>query len=305
MASRTLLDKVVGLRESPAPHLLLLTDTTAVSGRPLLYSLVHAHLRAGTRVLYLTTSEYPQDLRQHIKDEGTVGKIEFFDGATDPCGWDSGEPAECVTQPLPEVMRKGRRGCRTGGKVAVVVDRLEGLAMHQDTTTLVRGLHTLANEKPPSPAEGEVGQVVVYCGRDVVSEGLLQAVTHLATCVLHLQPTQPCSCSVVLKKPSGKVTKAHEEFSLTPDFKIHGVKAAQKTAGPAKVPAETPSSDPTPESLLAASTFSLSLTEDQRRAKNELLLPHTRVQGEGGQIHYTPDREDDWDEDDPDDDLDI
>lgn len=76
---------------------------------------------------------------------GTVGKIEFFDGATDPCGWDSGEPAECVTQPLPEVMRKGRRGCRTGGKVAVVIDRLEGLVLHQDTTQLVRGLHTLAN----------------------------------------------------------------------------------------------------------------------------------------------------------------
>lgn len=76
---------------------------------------------------------------------GTAGKIEFFDGATDPCGWDSGVPAECVTQPLPEVMRKGRRGCRTGGKVAVVVDRLEGLALHQDATQLVRGLHILAN----------------------------------------------------------------------------------------------------------------------------------------------------------------
>lgn len=76
---------------------------------------------------------------------GTAGKIEFFDGATDPCGWDSGEPAECVTQPLPEVMRRGRRGCRTGSKVAVVVDRLEGLVLHQDATQLVRGLHTLAN----------------------------------------------------------------------------------------------------------------------------------------------------------------
>lgn len=68
-----------------------------------------------------------------------------------------------------------------------------------------------------------------------------------------------------------------EEFSLTPDFKVYGVKAAQKVTGPVRVPVDTPSSDPTPESLLAATTFSLSLTEDQRRAKNELLLPHTRL----------------------------
>lgn len=179
-----------------------------------------------------------------------------------------------------------------------MIDRLEDLMLHQDSGQLVRGLHTLARE-------GEVEQVVVYCGRDVVSDSMLQAVTHLASGVLHLQPTRPCSCATLLRKPSGKVIKAQEEFSLTPDFKVQGVKVFQKTTGQARVPADTSSSDPTPESLLAASTFSLSLTDEQRRAKNELLLPHTRVQGEGGQILYTPDREDDWDEDDPDDDLDI
>lgn len=30
-----------------------------------------------------------------------------------------------------------------------------------------------------------------------------------------------------------------------------------------------------------------------------------RIQSTGGQIHYTPDDVDDWDDDDPDDDLDI
>lgn len=296
VAQRTVLDRLVSLRESPAPRLLLLTDTAEVCGRGLLYCLVCAHLRAGTHVLYLTTSLHPAELHQHIKDDDTAGKIEFYDGATDPCGWDSGEPAECVTKPLPEVMKSR---CWTGGKVAVVVDRLEHLKLHQDSGQLVRGLHTLAHE-------GEVEQVVVYCGRDVVSEDMLEAVAHLASGVLHLHHTQPCSCAILVRKPSGKVIKAQEEFCLTPDFRVQGVRPAQKNTGQVGVPADTSaSSDPTPESLLAATTFSLSLTDEQRRAKNELLLPHTRVQGEGGQILYTPDQEDDWDEDDPDDDLDI
>ena len=57
-------------------------------------------------------------------------------------------------------------------------------------------------------AESEVEQVVVYCGRDVVGEDMLEAVTHLASAVLHLCHTQPCSCAILVKKPSGKVIKA-------------------------------------------------------------------------------------------------
>lgn len=56
--------------------------------------------------------------------------------------------------------------------------------------------------------EGEVEQVVVYCGRDVVSEDMLEAVAHLASGVLHLHHTHPCSCAILIRKPSGKVIKA-------------------------------------------------------------------------------------------------
>ncbi|KAF2350220.1 Elongator complex protein 5 [Trinorchestia longiramus] len=58
--------------------------------------------------------------------------------------------------------------------------------------------------------------------------------------------------------------------------------------------------------LVSQATFSLQLSDEERRAKNNLLLPHQRVlqSGTGGIVHYTPDSED-WDEEDPDDDLDI
>ncbi|KAG0724914.1 hypothetical protein GWK47_039633 [Chionoecetes opilio] len=269
MVSRTVLDRVVGLREAPPPHLLLLTDTVDVRGRGLLYCMVRAHLRAGTHVLYLTTNLHPEELQQHVKDDDTVGKVEFIDGVTDPCGWDSGEPAACVTRPLPEVMRSRMK---REGKVAVVVDRLEDLSLHQDSGRL---------------SGGEQGCVVTR----VVSESMLQAVTHLASGVLHLQATQPVSCAIVIKKPSGKVIKAQEEFILTPDLRVEGVRPALRSTGQGGAAGDFAStsstSDSTTDSLLAATTFSLALTEEQRRAKNELLLPHTRVRAGRSCTHWT------------------
>ncbi|KAJ1948212.1 hypothetical protein FBU59_001699 [Linderina macrospora] len=56
-------------------------------------------------------------------------------------------------------------------------------------------------------------------------------------------------------------------------------------------------------------SFNLSLTDKQREDKNSVVLPYTDAQmdegSSGGEIHYQLDDEDDWDSDDPDDDLEI
>ncbi|KAJ1908706.1 hypothetical protein IWQ60_011572 [Tieghemiomyces parasiticus] len=56
-------------------------------------------------------------------------------------------------------------------------------------------------------------------------------------------------------------------------------------------------------------SFNLELTDQQREAKNNLVLPHETAQSNetapSGAIFYQPDAADDFDEEDPDDDLDI
>ncbi|KAJ2889587.1 hypothetical protein GGI21_006515 [Coemansia aciculifera] len=57
-------------------------------------------------------------------------------------------------------------------------------------------------------------------------------------------------------------------------------------------------------------SFNLNLTDKQRRDKAEVALPYLEARvadtaGGGGEIIYQLDEEDDWDEDDPDDDLEI
>ncbi|KAK4294374.1 hypothetical protein Pmani_032996 [Petrolisthes manimaculis] len=295
--AKTLLGKLFRVTEVPTPQSFLLTDTVEVCGRGLLYSLVNAHLRLDTDVLYLTTTHSTQDIKSHFMQEGTPGKLIVYDGSKDPCGWDGGEGGVLLNQPLPEIFSdRLTSGGTEDKKVVVVIDRYEHILCSQESLHLIRGLHTLI-------AKEAVEQVIVYCGRDTVEENTLTALAHIAAVTTHLLPSHPLTCKVVLRKPSGKVIKTHEEFTLTKELQVQDVRPVKK-ATTSLPPVENTEADTI---LASQTTFSLTLTEDQRAAKNKLLLPHTRVQqaGVGGQIHYTPDDVDDWDDDDPDDDLDI
>lgn len=60
-----------------------------------------------------------------------------------------------------------------------------------------------------------------------------------------------------------------------------------------------------PESL---ATFKINFDEEELVARNALKLPYERTSDEvpsSGRIIYSPDSDDDFDEEDPDDDLDI
>ncbi|XP_046673197.1 elongator complex protein 5 [Homalodisca vitripennis] len=53
-------------------------------------------------------------------------------------------------------------------------------------------------------------------------------------------------------------------------------------------------------------TFKLGLEDEEKRARSELVLPYLKTAKPGsGEIVYEPDANDDWDEEDPDDDLNI
>ncbi|XP_069978894.1 elongator complex protein 5 [Penaeus vannamei] len=290
---KNILGKVLKCSETPIPRFLFLTDTSEVCGRGVLWSIVQSHLHNNASIIYLSTELSPEHIKSSLNIEESNGKLHFHDATVDPCGWDNDQPNVNVAQPLHNIMNssyvKGSGGTQ---KVVMVIDRLEKIALYQDPLQLIRSLHILASEE-------HVQQLIVLSGRDVLPENILSAVCHIASAVVYVLPTTPSSCKVVLKKPSGKVLKSHEEFTLTPDLQVQVRKAQSQTTLPS-------ASDPETDAILAAqTTFNLALTDDQRRAKNNLLLPHTRIQSTGGQIHYTPDDVDDWDDDDPDDDLDI
>ncbi|KAF9582805.1 hypothetical protein BGW38_010744 [Lunasporangiospora selenospora] len=112
-------------------------------------------------------------------------------------------------------------------------------------------------------------------------------------------------CEVEHKRKSGKVareTNAYHIGSPTGDLLVVNVwDVVGEMPDIEKLDMEeNQTSDPA-----ANLSFNLNLTEEQRRAKNETVLPYLKTQESTGAIYYEPDAGDDFDDDDPDDDLTI
>jgi regulator of RNase E activity RraB len=107
-----------------------------------------------------------------------------------------------------------------------------------------------------------------------------------------------CLAHLEWRKKSGKVeydTFGVQNNQIVPVTQLTGeVKEEEEEEVEIK-----PQADPA-----ANLSFNLNLTDEQRRAKENLVLPHYKAQQEGT-IYYDPDAADDFDDEDPDDDLDI
>lgn len=288
--SKAILGKIINKCDSFAPRLILITGSAEINGRGVVLSLVKSHLHTNNEIQYLTTALSPARLKSYIESEGLALKVTYFDGYSDAGGWKNIASCVHLQEPLEQVFSIGSP--KESKKPVVVIDKIDDVSNHQDSLNLIRSLHKIS-------ADENVEQLIVYASADCMQENLMSSLCHIASATIHLQSAVPYRCKIVLKKPSGKVLQSYEEFNLGPDLTVQDnrtVEVEKHQAG------ETNDADAI---LAVQTTFNLTLTEDQRKSKNMLLLPHTRVQSSGGQIHYTPDDVDDWDEEDPDDDLDI
>ena len=59
------------------------------------------------------------------------------------------------------------------------------------------------------------------------------------------------------------------------------------------------------DETMPSSTFNLQLSEKEREDRSKLELPYWKADKKDSKIEYIPDDNDDWDDEDPDDDLDV
>lgn len=115
---------------------------------------------------------------------------------------------------------------------------------------------------------------------------------------------KPYLCSIHHKRKSGKVTKQTETLSISHDYST--LSSSLHEPFTQSTPSTHTPSQADPSANLS---FDLTLTAKEKRDRANVILPYTRphislAKGEG-QIFYQPDEVDDFDESDPDDDLDI
>lgn len=177
--------------------------------------------------------------------------------------------------------------------VLVVLDSVVPLLDRYPLTTVCRGLHHCSQALA-------VRKIVAVVHNDLfLHETAPAALDYLAATVIHLKPDG--SCAVRHRRPSGKILWEHVYYTLDAEHKLLSTTPAA-VGCPLPRSSELCDADPDPAKDL---TFNLRLTDQSQRVRKGLSLPYEKPHQEGSLIYYEPDERDDFDGEDPDEDLDI
>jgi len=216
-------------------------------------------------------------------------------------GWNSGIPLKFPDCVLREV---------NPGKQTIVIDSLTDLLIFQNPTTvasMVRKLKLKASNK---------AKLFLVLHKNCLDENLAEAIQQLATTIVDTEKVDetdafPLLCKITHRKLGGKMVSSKEVVKMDVSGNIK-VEAYKEDRNKSKYIEE----DNSDEVIDKLTTFDIGTSRNkEKEAKEKLVLPfykeeqkdgEVKIQGEDpGKIYYEPDSGDDWDDDDPDDDLDF
>uniref|UniRef100_L7M7L7 Elongator complex protein 5 n=1 Tax=Rhipicephalus pulchellus TaxID=72859 RepID=L7M7L7_RHIPC len=261
--------------------LVLINDTLEQRGRLITDSFTNTWANRGHNVHILSYDREESVIRKCFPPS-TIDRIAIHDAFCTPEKCSPSTWMECfdkVTEPF-----------------TIVIDSLSTALVYHPFDDIYMGLLCLLRKIK------SLQMIVALLHTDVHEEHEVDKLCHLATTTLTPYMRDGAStlgCKTVHRKPGGRVAREDEEFFLKPDLSMTDIKkVAQKQD--AKPVTQQP--DPT-----ANLTFNLRLSEEEKAAKDNLVLPYVKTASSSkgkGEITYVMEREDDFDEeDDPDDDL--
>lgn len=281
---------------------LLIQDTVHFSGRQLLKSFVNAALHRGDdiHVILFETSE--EEFKKGFEKCQTQ-RLHIHDAYKDPLGWTK-QAAFTVHNFCLNHLTELLRSTSQQKPSIMVIDSLSFILRHISTTTVCSTIHQLKKG-------GSVRTIIGLLHADMHQKGTVGSVCHLATsdiAVTQGNTEENCLAKITKRAKSGKVLQDELTFTIKEDLTIQ----LQNTlnSGSQKSVMEENEMDPT-----ANLTFNLRLSDKEREAKEKLSLPFMFSKekkkailhsgSNSGRILYEPDANDDFDQEDPDDDLDV
>ncbi|KAE8750757.1 hypothetical protein FOCC_FOCC002467 [Frankliniella occidentalis] len=146
----------------------------------------------------------------------------------------------------------------------------------------------------------KINQLLCFVHGDMIPCGAssISHVKHLASTVVDLNNQ---IARITHRKPGGHVERKEEQFMLLSNGQFH----TQPIVGTGKGMGSPNTTLPQD-----VASFRVSLSDKEKEDRNKLILPYMRTvdnppEEGGGKVFYQPDAVDDWDDEDPDDDLDI
>lgn len=296
---------------------LLFEDSRTHSGRLLLYALANQISERFDQFHVFTTELSPDETSSYIGSE-VSSKLILHDIWTDPLGWNN--PAE-ETDPLklnPGSDFISRLCCRLApsvSKIVVVIDTISSfLPYHTDSQMCSAILSLVTASERISDIQNV--QVLGLLHSDLHSEKTVKALRYLATTQIKLSVEDPSLSTIrdahgvfeiLQNKKNGKVKRQKEVYRVDGN---HHLELSVYDQQQKQENSHGNDAQPDPTANL---TFNLTLKESERIAKEKVVLPYISNKDKSelvtppgyGQIFYEPDDADDFDEEDPDDDLDI
>ncbi|XP_072315281.1 elongator complex protein 5 [Eucyclogobius newberryi] len=289
------------LQGSDCGGFLLIKDSAHYSGRRLLKSFIKAALHRDENVHILLFEVSEQELTYGLKDI-PIQRLHIHNAYEDPLGWTNNatftDQHFCLNN-LTQILKPNSQQKAS----TLVIDSLSWILRHVSTTTICSTLHQLKKG-------GAVRNIMGLLHADLHQKGTVGSVCHLATSLITVAPGNAgdnCVAKIRKRTKSGKVHQEEQAFRINEDFSII---LLNKSPNIEQIVPEEHQMDPT-----ANLTFNLRLSDKEREAKEKLLLPFVFSKdkksallhsGTGsGRILYEPDANDDYDQEDPDDDLDV
>ncbi|XP_050425181.1 elongator complex protein 5 [Adelges cooleyi] len=183
---------------------------------------------------------------------------------------------------------------KTKKNIVLIIDSLSIYLLHTKFSTVYKEILDIISLS----TEPKVVQTIAVIHDDVTETIKIEHLKNLCKTHIHVQSTDsPRVLNLKLehKRSSGKCV-------------VQKLKGEMKVDGNFKLIVDTPKIIEDDKSVpMNLASFKLVLEDSEKIAKDKLILPYTQVQNTkiGGTIHYIPDEADDWDEEDPDDDLEI
>ncbi|XP_077598417.1 elongator complex protein 5 isoform X1 [Stigmatopora nigra] len=302
------------LQGTEAGGFLIIQDSCCYSARRLLWSFIKAALNREEDVHVLSFEVSEEELKNGLKGS-PVQRLHFHDGYSDPLAWFD-QSALTAERFCAQSVERGSRM----EPALWVIDSLSWILRHVGPTTVCQtlrrlreGKHKMEDFKKKCPertngncvlsfVSGSSG-VIGLLHHDMHPRGTVGSLCHFATSTIAITAgARGARAKITKRLKSGKVLQDEELFSIDHDLMVIGQSKASR------MEPEEEEVDPT-----ANLTFNLRLSDAQREAKEKLALPfvftkekkaallHTGT----GRIVYEPDANDDYDQEDPDDDLDV
>ncbi|XP_023653349.1 elongator complex protein 5 [Paramormyrops kingsleyae] len=280
---------------------VIIQDTVECCGRQLLQSCIAAALHREEDVHVLAFEVCEEDVRLRL-DRKCEQRLCVHNGYTDPLGW-SEHPLFTVHQFISEELNVHLSGSEESKPATLVIDSLSWILRHHPPAVVCQRLQELRRG-------GALRRVVALLHCDLHQQGIVGSLCHLATAVISVVPGdrgQQAVAKTTRRTKSGKVTHEEEYFSVKEDLTVT-VESRPSHHGRPQTEEDEREVDPA-----ANLTFNLRLSEGEKEAKEKLSLPFVfsaekksallQPRPGSGRIVYDPDASDDFDPEDPDDDL--